>query len=583
MNKKVIGMILGSIAVASLLPVRADTTGAVATGISTDNFTIAVDPVTKQITVTTTGITTTGGSITTGAENTTGTIQDTGADLSTGTEFEKALAWMYANGLTKYDNATEYRPDDSLLREEAAKIIGQAFVSLGYAQTVKNTSCTFHDIQTVDPSLSWYVTNACKRWLFKGTTEGNFIPKEQLSRPQSMAVLVRMFEGDISNENLTPRRSEYYIKGQALGLTNLNNKTLFDSYITRKEIAIYIYRLKNIISNNIIRANMLAKLAALESTGDNTSNVVNDLSALASSTSISNDPELIEAIKWMNDNGLTNYTDVVTYKPFEALTREQSAKILSKFAEIYRFGSINSEWICVFADSNTFDTSLSTYITNVCQLGIMQGANGYFYPKTTISKAQFIAAMIRLFEGKKLDETQTPRWTTYFEEAENMGMVNPSDSIAFDNTITRYEVALFLYRFKVKYQITQNLNSETIENQVISTVSGSIITGTNGLPQSNVYVDMNLLQNGNFNVGYVEFFGKRYKVVKSATEKYLTNSLNRFGDIFTLDTQVKTGTTSFIISDTSLIEGTLRLSNGSTFVINPISNTKAYYTISQTK
>lgn len=158
-----------------------------------------------------------------------------------------------------------------------------------------------------------------------------------------MAVLVRMFEGDISNENLTPRRSEYYIKGQALGLTNLNNKTLFDSYITRKEIAIYIYRLKNIISNNIIRANMLAKLAALESTGDNTSNVVNDLSALASSTSISNDPELIEAIKWMNDNGLTNYTDVVTYKPFEALTREQSAKILSKFAEIYRFGSINSE------------------------------------------------------------------------------------------------------------------------------------------------------------------------------------------------------------------------------------------------
>jgi hypothetical protein len=79
--------------------------------------------------------------------------------------------------------------------------------------------------------------------------------------------------------------------------------------------------------------------------------------------------------------------------------------------------------------------------------------------------------MIRLFENKKLDETQTPRWTKYFEEAESMGMVNPSDAITFDNTITRYEVALSLYRFKVKYQITQNLNSDTIENQVISTVS----------------------------------------------------------------------------------------------------------------
>jgi DNA-binding XRE family transcriptional regulator len=34
---------------------------------------------------------------------------------------------MYANGLTKYNNETEYRPEDGLLREEAAKIIGQAF------------------------------------------------------------------------------------------------------------------------------------------------------------------------------------------------------------------------------------------------------------------------------------------------------------------------------------------------------------------------------------------------------------------------------------------------------------------------
>ncbi|MEI6118890.1 MAG: hypothetical protein WCP92_06850 [bacterium] len=37
------------------------------------------------------------------------------------------------------------------------------------------------------------------------------------------------------------------------------------------------------------------------------------------------------------------------------------------------------------------------------------------------------------------------------------------------------------------------------------------------MPQSNVYVDMNLLQNGNFDVGYLELFGQRYKVVKSNT------------------------------------------------------------------
>jgi hypothetical protein len=37
---------------------------------------------------------------------------------------------MYDNGLTIYDDEIEYRPNDYLTREEAAKIIGQAFVTL---------------------------------------------------------------------------------------------------------------------------------------------------------------------------------------------------------------------------------------------------------------------------------------------------------------------------------------------------------------------------------------------------------------------------------------------------------------------
>jgi hypothetical protein len=131
-------------------------------------------------------------------------------------EFEKALAWMYANGLTKYNNTDEYRPDDGLLREEAAKIIGQAFVILGYPQETKNTNCSFTDTNEVDPSLAGFVKDTCKRGIFKGTTNSKFLPREQLTRPQSMALLVRIFEGALSNESLTPRRSEYYIKGQAL-------------------------------------------------------------------------------------------------------------------------------------------------------------------------------------------------------------------------------------------------------------------------------------------------------------------------------------------------------------------------------
>lgn len=133
-------------------------------------------------------------------------------------------------------------------------------------------------------------------------------------------------------------------------------------------------------------------------------------------------------------------------------------------------------------------------------------------------------------------------------------MIGPADAVTFDNVITRYEVALFLYRFKVKYQILQNLNNSNIQNQVVSTVPGSITSGTNNTLESNVYVDMNLLQNGNFDVGYIEIFGQRYKIVKSNSVKYVTNNFVRYGNLFTLDKNEKVGTTSFVVGSTSLIE-----------------------------
>ena len=134
---------------------------------------------------------------------------------------------------------------------------------------------------------------------------------------------------------------------------------------------------------------------------------------------------------------------------------------------------------CIFKDITDADASLMTYIEDSCQINIMKGSNGYFNPKNTINKSEFIAAIIRLFDGKKLDETVTPRWKNYFQRAQDLGIVSPADLITFDNPITRYEVALFLYRFKVKYQMLQNVNTNKIQNEIVSTVPGSISTGLN--------------------------------------------------------------------------------------------------------
>ncbi len=576
MNKKLLWIFFIVAAFLLAFPIKAQTTGNTNT---TTGDCIPVISGFNILIVCTTGTTNTG-VITTGT-TTIPTI------LYTGTEFEQALAWMYDNGLTKYNNENDYRANDGLTREEAAKIIWQAFITLGYSQDTKNNNCSFGDSNKIDPTLSGFVVNTCKRGIFKGTTDNKFLPTQKLTRPQAMAVLVRIFEGKVSNESNIPRWWEYYTKAQTLWLTTINNQTTFDSTITRKEIAIYMYRFRNIVSNETMKIMMLSKLAGIGTTGQSlSSGILENFSSLADSLSINNDPELLEAIRWMNDNGLTNFKTIVEYKPFEILNREQAAKVISLFANIYNFGqttsgaTISSD--CTFQDIANADTSLVPYIQQACTLGIMKWSNGYFSPKETINKSQFIAAIIRLFEGKKLDETTSPRWKNYFEKAQEIGMIGPADAVTFENPITRYEVALFLYRFKVKYQILQNLNSSTITNQIISTVPWSITTGINNMLASNVYVDMNLLQNGNFDVGYLELFGQRYKVVKSSIKEYFNNNFQRFGDIFSLDTEAKIGTTSFIVSNLSLIEWTVRIGE-STFTVSQIPNTNAYYKINQTK
>ena len=166
-----------------------------------------------------------------------------------------------------------------------------------------------------------------------------------LSRPEAMTILIRMFEGQNSNESKNPRRSEYYIKGKALGLTSLANET-FDKTISRYEIALYIYRFQNIFTDETLKLKsqlLLLNLTGttvntgLIATGDESSDLAQKFSAIANSISVENDPELLEAIRWMNDNGLTNFNTIAGYRPFEVILREQAAKIFDTFAKTFKF------------------------------------------------------------------------------------------------------------------------------------------------------------------------------------------------------------------------------------------------------
>lgn len=241
---------------------------------------------------------------------------------------------MYTNGLTQYTNASEYRPDDYLTREEAAKIIGQAYETLGYSTEVKNTNCSFSDNANFDPSLSMHITQVCQWELFVGS-EGEFMPQQTLTKAQAATVLVRMLEGKMSDESKNPWWSDYYKKAKAIGLTE-SSQDGFDEPISRRDVALFVYRIRNIVSNEQLKVLSLnSMLNAIKDTGVNTASknvFFVDYGAIADNIIVNDDPELEEAINWMKDNGLTSSTGIDSYRPFDLLLREQAAKVIVNFA-----------------------------------------------------------------------------------------------------------------------------------------------------------------------------------------------------------------------------------------------------------
>ncbi len=512
---------------------------------------------------------------------------------SWGTEFDLALSWMYANWLTKYNNTTDYRPYDNILREEAAKIISQAYVKFWYSQLIKNNNCSFGDTSTINPELLLYTLNTCARDVMKGKNN-NFYPKLTLKKSHIVTILIRMFEQKLSNENQTPRRNEYYLKWKAIWLTKETNMNNLEADATRYEVAIMVFRLKNIIENEQLKAMSLDAISKIQTQYTQTWTIISptqtsngtDLSNLFVGTNVNNDPELTEAVSWMYDNWLTQYNTPSTYNPFWSLTRDASAKILDKFSNLLNLANTNSWYLpdeCKFTDLWWRDDAMKSYIENVCKKWLMKWWNWLFTPGENVTKAQFIASLIRMSEWKSLDETTMPRWKNYFNKAMELWIVSASDSIWFDNPISRYEVALFIYRFKVKYLILNNLNQSKVQDEIVTTVPWSISTWANGKAQANIYVDTNMINNWTFNIWYIEILGTRYKIVKNTTAKYSIwdNSFVWYGDLFDLESDAKIWTTNFIIWNWYLIEWMVRIDGKWNYKIQWLSTTSAYYQLNQ--
>ena len=497
------------------------------------------------------------------------------ASLESWTELEKAVYWMYQNGLTSY-MGDDFLPKQYATRQEAAKFIWQLYKVLWFEEKDKGIDCNFVDADKFEPTLREHIMTVCKLWIFKWTSDTHeYLPWNNLTKWEILTVLIRILEDKYSDESMSPRWLEYYVKAKILWITNEKNLNNIDRAITREEIALLLYRYKNLLirpDGCSDKQNVVSKISwnltvAIQQVAEsrnhdenNTGFFVNnigtiDLWLLAWNTSLVDDPEFKEAVNWMYDQKITNKT-MDEFDPFQSATRWQIAKMIDKFAIATNLNAVRNT-DCDFIDIETSEFKDS--IIRVCQLGVMGGVWNEFNPEGVVKKADFIAMLIRLFEGKKLDENVNPRWLNYYEKAIDLSLISAQDTVTFDKEISRYEIATFLYRLKVRITMYNNLNENVIPDEIISTLEDT--TWTWEKKSALVSVDMTALNNYAFSDWYIELFGNRYKIKKTTTNSYNigVNSFVWYGIISDFVSWENIGIINFIITNKNLTEWTIRL------------------------
>ena len=545
------------------------------------------------------------------------------AELLTGDEFAKAQYWMYMNWLTKFDKFDDYRPYDSLTREESAKMIGQLYSVLWFPEEDKWFNCNFVDTNLFNPTLAEHIYNVCKRWIFKwNSNTQQYMPRDPLTKGQLLAVLMRILEWKTSNESANPRWIEYYVKAFAIWMTNEKILTKFDQPVSRWEAALLIFRFKNMVIDEDQYKILLASLNNLAWDTDNYTRQIEELKAqweatqktesssqtdnsnpdsnsipttwdisntwssvsldiIAGNQTLTDSPEFIEAINWMYDNWMTSFNTTESFMPYQTITRGQVAKMIDKFAIATNLTEIRNSWSCQFSDVDT-NSEYKEHITRVCQYGVMAWSKDKFFPDQIVTKAEFVSMLIRLFDWKSLDENTNPRRVPYYKRAIEIWLISAQDTVTFSANIARYEVAVFLYRLKVRLTMYNNLNSSQISDEVIKTLPETTSTGDDWKTSSKIFVNVLALNNSAFTDGYVEILWNRYRIKKSSVDSYnvWVNSFVRYWTLYNIESWDYEWSLSFILTNWTLTEWAIRIKNSGYYLSKDI-NTTTYYNLTQ--
>ncbi len=230
------------------------------TGTSGTNLIPASKPIVlDEITITTTGkntpSTTAPGWSTSGIliiEDTSEESEDTNPinqlpDLQRDAEFLMSLRWLYDQWITKFQDPEKFMPENYLSRIDAAKMLSILSRKVFGNSKLNSEACAYTDISSYEDITKGQVKDACQLGIFKSAALFN--PNIGITKGQLIAVLIRMFDHRLLDENTTPWYKNYVQRWWEIWLLPDRSTASMDETVSRLDVSKMLYKLRNIYLN----------------------------------------------------------------------------------------------------------------------------------------------------------------------------------------------------------------------------------------------------------------------------------------------------------------------------------------------
>jgi hypothetical protein len=174
------------------------------------------------------------------------------------------------------------------------------------------------------------------------------------------------------------------------------------------------------------------------------------------------DAEFIQAVWRMFWHTMTMYNQPDLFRPTDLVTRQEAAKFFVQFATLI-WGVDSATDVCVARDIQESDPTLRMSLLDACKRWIMKWYKGNIYPTQVLSKAEWMTMLLRILSWWK-DESMTPWRLWYYREARVVWLTKELDAWDLDRPMTRYEIALLLYRAGNVWNSIEENEREEIKN-----------------------------------------------------------------------------------------------------------------------